>query len=176
MGKFRGRGDKGVERTLRQARPRPSDEFVDSMTSKVQASSPRRREWSRVSFAAALVVFMVGTFASFGGLGYAGSGAIGSVDVVKRVVVPEKHLVRVKVRTYSSASDEYGKVKTVIKTVTKPVVKAKIVGSKPTIKPTTAVKGATLPFTGFSLLGTVIAGLALVGLGLFLRRRESGSS
>jgi hypothetical protein len=175
MGKMWERGDKAVERTLREGRPRPTDEFVDAMTSRVQAGSPRRREWSRVSFAAALVVFMVGTFASFGGLGYAGSGAIGSAKVVKHVVVPVKHQIRVKVRTYSSASDQYGKVKTVVKTVTKPVVEAKVVGSKPTIQPTT-VKGETLPFTGFSLLGTVVLGLALVGLGVFLRRREAGDS
>src|SRR5690242_6648859 len=101
MGRILGRGDREVERTLREARPRANDEFVDAMTSRVEASAPRRREWSRVSFAAALVVFMVGSFASFGGLGYAGSGAIGSVDVVKHVVVHQKRQIRVKV--YSSA-------------------------------------------------------------------------
>ena len=177
MGRMWKRKDESVERTLREARSHPSDEFVDAETSRVQAGMPRRREWSRVSFAAALAVFMLGTFASFGGLGYASSGAVGSVKIVRHVVVPQKHQIRVRVRTYSSASDQYGTVQTVIKTVTKPTVRTKVIGVTATIKPAAATKAAgTLPFTGFSLVGTVVLGLALIGFGVFLRRREAGSS
>jgi len=182
MGRMWGRKDESVERQLREARPRASDEFVDEVTSRMQSAKPRRREWSRVSFAAALAVFMLGTFASFGGLGYASSGAVSSVKVVKRVVVPQKHQVVVTVRTNTSAADQYGrvkvyhKVKKVVKTVTTPKVVTKVVGVKSSIKPTTSNTTNTLPFTGFSLVGTVALGLALIGLGVFLRRRESGSS
>jgi hypothetical protein len=175
MGRMWGREEDPVERSLRAARPHASDELVGKLTERV-AGTPRRREWSRVSFAAALTVFMLGTFISFGGLGYASSGAVGSVKIVGHVVVPVKHQVKLRVRTYTSAADEYGSVKTVVKTVTKPTVKTKVLGTRATIKPTTAKAGNTLPFTGFSLLGTVVLGLALVGLGVFLRRRESHSS
>ena len=118
---------------------------------------------------------MLGTFISFGGLGYAASGAVGSVKIVGHVIVPVKHQVKLRVRTYSSASDEYGTVKTVVKTVVKPTVKTKVLGTRATIKPTKATAGKTLPFTGVSLLGTVVLGLGLVGFGVFLRRREDHS-
>lgn len=173
MGRWQAR-DRSVERRLRDARPKASDGFVDGLASRVEASGPRQRAWSRAAFVSALVVFMVGTFASFGGLGYASSGVISSVKVVKQVVVPVKHQIRVRV-AYTSAADQYSHVKTVVKTVTKPTVKAKVVGSKTTIKPSASVAGKTLPFTGFSLVGTVALGFLLIGLGVFLRRRERQS-
>ena len=175
MGRTWGGKKESVERTLRDARPQASDELVGRLADRVGSSGPRRREWSRVSFAAALTVFMFGTFVSFGGLGYASSGAVGSVKIVGHVIVPVKHTIKLRVRTYSSASDQYGTVKTVVKTVTTPTVKTKVMGTRATIKPTKATAGNTLPFTGVSLFGTVVLGLALVGFGVLLRRREGHS-
>ncbi len=175
MGRMWGRDEDSVERSLRVARPQASEELVGKLAERVASDRPRRREWSRVSFAAALTVFMLGTFMSFGGLGYASSGAVGSVKIVGHVIVPVKHQVKLRIRTYSSASDQYGSVKTVVRTVTKPTVKTKVLGTRATIKPTTAKAGNTLPFTGFSLLGTVVLGLGLVVFGVFLRRREGQS-
>ena len=181
MGKMWKREADSVERELRDARPQPSDELVGRLATSVAGAGRRRREWSRVSFAGALTVFMLGTFISFGGLGYAASGVVSSVQIVQHVVVPVKHKIRTRVQIRSSASDEYGNVTTVVKTVvktktvTKPTVKTKVLGTTASIKPTTAKAGNTLPFTGFSLLGTVVIGLALVGFGVFLRRREEHS-
>jgi hypothetical protein len=170
MGLWRGK-DRSIEERLRAARPEADDRFVDGLANKVEASGSPRRAWSRVAFVSGLAVFMLGSFASFGGLGYASSGVISSAKVVKHVVVPVKHRVTVRV-TYTSAADQYSHTKTVVKTVTKPTVKAKVIGIKTTIKPSANVAGKTLPFTGFSLGGTVVLGLALIGLGVFLRRRE----
>jgi predicted permease len=39
-----------------------------------------------------------------------------------------------------------------------------------------AAEGGNLPFTGFSLLGTVIVALGLIALGMVLRRRERSRS
>ncbi len=160
----------GVEKALRAGRPEPSDELVDRL---VRSVPVRPRQWSRVSFAAALTVLMVGTFASFGGLGYAASSAEHTVSAVKRIVVTSKHKYTVQI--HSAARDQYGDTP-----VTKVVTKVKTVKTVKTIKvkPHTAgavasVKSGTLPFTGLSLLGTVLLGLVFVGFGLLLRRREA---
>ena len=39
-----------------------------------------------------------------------------------------------------------------------------------------AAQGGTLPFTGLSLLATVLVGLALIATGIVLRRREGTKS
>lgn len=117
---------------------------------------------------------MLGTFGSFGGLGYAASSAQGTVKVVKHIVVPVKVRRTAAVRT--SATDQYGNVTTVVKSVTKtvvkPTVKTQVLAARAT-KPTTTPSSGTLPFTGFSLIGTLVFALALIALGVFLRRRES---
>jgi hypothetical protein len=157
----------GVERALRAGRPQPSDELVERLSGTVPA---RGRQWSRVSFASALTVLMLGTFVSFGGLSYAAASAQHTATAVKHVVVKTKHTY--VVRTHSAAGDQYDTVKTVTKVVkTVKTVKPHVAGAVASVKP--AVKSGTLPFTGFSLLGTVVLGLGFVGLGVLLRRREA---
>ena len=157
----------GVENTLRASRPEPTEELVSRLSASVPA---RSTQWSRLAFAAALSVMMLGTFISFGGMGYAASSAKQTASAVKRIVVTKKHTY--KVRVHSAAGAQYGSVKTVTKTVkTVKTVKPHVAGAVASVKP--AVKGDTLPFTGFSLLGTVVVGLVLVGLGVMLRRREA---
>ena len=105
---------------------------------------------------------ILGMFASFGGLGYAASGASSTYTVVKQAVVHHKLTVHVK----SSASGQYDV------SPTAPAPTQKVAGQ-------TQVKGSalgavksSLPFTGVSLLATVLLGFALLVTGLILRRRE----
>jgi hypothetical protein len=152
--RFRDKSDH-LDRELRDGAPRADGAFVASLVAELPAR-PRRR--SRTAFASAIAVLVLGTFASFGGVGYAAEGAANAAHAAKQVV------------TKTSASDEYG--------VTKAVKPAEL---KP---PTVAVAGVstqaptkrTLPFTGLSLVGTVGLGVALFVVGFALRRREHDAS
>ncbi len=113
---------------------------------------------------------ILGMFASFGGLGYAASGASSTYSVVKKAVV--QHKLSVDVRK-SSASGQYDT------TPTAPAPPANNVAGESAVKGSAAgaVAGAqTLPFTGISLLITVLIGFALLATGLILRRRERSDS
>ena len=112
--------------------------------------------WSRVSFVAAFVVLVVGSFVSFGGLSYAASSGAHALGTVAHVATGHKVVVR------SSASDQYphavaGAHTTKHHTVHKAVLAA-------------PVKSGTLPFTGLSLAVTVLLSLALAAGGYLLRR------
>jgi hypothetical protein len=157
-----------VERVLRAGRPEARDELVLDLSRRAVASRPARR-WSRVALAGAMTVFMIGFFASFGGLGYAGSSAHSAASTVTRIVTPSK---TVPVRTtQSAATDEYGQ-----QTFTPPVAKApakkviKVAGIS-TTKPTSS--SSELPFTGLGLGLTTALGVMLLAFGALLRRRES---
>jgi hypothetical protein len=115
-------------------------------------------------------VFILGTFASFGGLGYAASGASGTYDAVKQVVV--KHKLTVSIPTSSAVAQYPAKPKPA-----PPAPKGPFKPPKAPKQQAGAVVGAssTLPFTGLSLLGTFLVSLALVGVGVALRRRERRS-
>lgn len=163
----RRREEQMLEKQLRSARPRPRDAFVQMLTGRLRERQPSARPaWSRLAFAAAVSSLIVGTFASFGGLGYAGTSATTTYHVVKNVVV--NHKVALTVRKSSAAAQYPGTPQgTLPASKTSKAGKAAVAG---------AVQARTLPFTGFSLLGTVIVSLALIGLGLVLRRRERGTS
>jgi len=110
--------------------------------------------WSRVAFAAAFVVLVVGTLGSFGGLSYAASSSSHALRTVANAATGHKVLVR------SSASDQYPhQVLGVSKNNNKkpPAVAA-------------AAPSGTLPFTGVSLGVTLLLSLALTAGGFFLRR------
>lgn len=190
---WRHRSDE-VEELLRSARPVPRPDFVASLAERMRSvRQPARR--SRLAFAAALTAFVLGSVISFGGLGYAASASYETVKVVKRIVAPSKPRTLAK----TSASDQYRQesipeaagtypsqgitgagakgAKAVVKAV--PTKKPTAVPTKPTVKRPAAppVRAAgQLPFTGISLGATLAISLALVGLGLFLRRRERRSS
>jgi hypothetical protein len=159
--RHRRRQDRHLEARLRSARPTPSDEFVRNLTGRVETRRAPR-VWSRLAFAAAFTTLLLGTFASFGGLGYAGSGATQAVNTLKTLSSKHKLVVH-----KSSASAQYP-----------PTPGAPAQGAQPAAQ--TQVAGAqaakTLPFTGISLLGTVLASIALIALGLVLRRRERSTS
>jgi hypothetical protein len=161
--------DTKLEAALRSRRAEAPSDLVARVSRRVQARpAAPRRAWSRAAFAAGLSVFILGSFASFGGLSYAASGATQTYDAVKQVVVKQK--ITVKVHT-SSAADQYPT------TPSKPsgVAGVHVQKVKPKPKPPAAPQVApasTLPFTGFSLAGTLVLSLILIGTGVMLRRRE----
>jgi hypothetical protein len=158
--------DPGV--TLRNHRAEPREDFVERLAERIDAERPAQRTaWSRLAFAAAASTMILGMFASFGGLGYAASGASSTYSVVKQAVV--KHKVTVHVNK-SSARSQYAKPPSAPAPAQQVAGQTQVKGSS-----LGAVK-SSLPFTGLSLLATVLVGFALLVTGLFLRRRERSDS
>jgi hypothetical protein len=100
---------------------------------------------------------MLGTFASFGGIGYAASGASHAAQTLADLATAKK------VKVHSAAADQYG-----------PPPKAQPAATQ-AAQPAAAeavAQARALPFTGLSLVGTALLGIALIAIGLALRRRE----
>ena len=162
-----------LDANLRSRRSEARAEFVTELSQRVLAEpfAPRpSRMWSRVAFAAAASIFILGTFASFGGVGYAASGAKGTYHAVKQVAV--KHTLIVSVHK-SSASDQYSPKPKPHKT--KPAVGG-VAGERGAVGVAGVRTSGTLPFTGLSLVATLALSLALIVTGLTLRRRERKSN
>jgi hypothetical protein len=161
------RRESDLEAQLRVARVEPRDEFVGELSRHIVArnSAPTVRPWSRVAFAGAVTTLMLGMFASFGGIGYAASGADHTYKAVRTLVVDHRVTVR-----HSAAADQYGKNPTPPSSPT-----VTVAGEQTAAGVEGARQSATLPFTGFSLLVTVLVSLALIATGLVLRRRERSS-
>jgi hypothetical protein len=159
-----------VEAALRSQRVDADQSFVDGLSEHVLAQrSETRAGRSRLAFAGAVSVFILGTFASFGGLSYAASGAAGTYHAVKQVAV--KHSLIVSVPK-SSASAQYAPKPKPHNTQPP----AKVAGTQTGVAGVAGVSsGGTLPFTGVSLLATFILSLGLIVLGVALRRRERGN-
>lgn len=167
MWKWRHKRQADLEARLRNHRPEARDEFVDTLSAAVapRAGGTRRSTSSRLAFAAAVSVFILGTFASFGGLSYAASGATGAYHAVKQV--PTGH-VSFTVHK-SSATAQYAPT-TKPKKPKATKTEGAVAGVRATLSNPKA--SGSLPFTGLSLAGTAVLSLALIGLGLALRRRE----
>ena len=163
--KIWGRGHDAVERALQGARPVANDEFVAGLNEQVRATTrrPQSHRASRLAFGAAMTVFMVGTFASFGGLGYAATNAAATKAA--------------PANSQSAAGAQYDEEKV-------PTV-GQSSAAKPTLTPpnspaTVSVAGestapkstSTLPFTGLGLGATALLGSMLLVFGVLLRRRE----
>jgi hypothetical protein len=117
----------------------------------------RRRAPSQIAFALALTTFALGTFASFGGVGYAASSAVSTANVVKHAIAHKQ------VPSRTSAAAQYGPA----------TAPAAVAPAQQTAAAGDVAAGQTLPFTGLSLLSTAIVGFALLLAGILLRRRES---
>ncbi len=161
-------GNRRLENDLRARRADAPADLVRELAATVAAASTRPRlPWSRVAFALAASVLVIGSFASFGGLSYAATGVSGTYVAVKHVVVTHKLKAVVP---ESSASNQYKPPHPPHPPHPKhPSHPPKAAPFKP---PVVSAPGQTLPFTGLSLLGTVLASLALIGVGVLLRRRE----
>src|SRR5712692_6438419 len=150
-----GRPERKLDRALRSLHAEPRDEFVRTLSGRVHANRPRAQHaWSRLAFAGAVSTLILGMFASFGGLGYTASGAATTYYAVKQVLV--KHKVTVTVHK-SSAADQYGNPPKAPKTT------GNVAGASAQQSGVAAAAASgTLPFTGFSLLGTVVVSLILI--------------
>ena len=155
-----------VEAALRSQRVDADQSFVDGLSEHVLAQrSGTRAGRSRLAFAGAVSVFILGTFASFGGLSYAASGAAGTYHTVKQVAV--KHSLIVSVPK-SSASAQYAPKPKPHKT--QPPA-AKVAGTQLGVAGVAGVSsGGTLPFTGLQLALLLLAGLAAIAMGTVIRR------
>ena len=167
------RGNDDLEQRLRGERPEAPEKLVAGLADRAAPPGPARR-WSRVAFASAMTVFMVGFFASFGGLGYASANVESATRSVTRIVVPTKTTkVKVVRQTQSAAAVQYSSPSP--QTYTPPPSNPKVIqvaGISTSQQPTSTSSG-TLPFTGFGLGLTAGLGLLLVAVGVIMRRRES---
>ncbi len=156
----RGRNQLDLEAELRARRAEPRDEFVQALAQRVERETtrPGLHRLSRLSFAAAVSVFMLGTFASFGGLGYAASSTKSTVEAVKSVAATGVSTAKgTPAQTqYETEEEALGQVDEVV------VRRGGAEASAPAQK--------ELPFTGFGLATTALVGGALAGLGFALRR------
>jgi type VI protein secretion system component VasF len=168
--------DRRLEARLRSARPEADEAFVRTIAGAVE---PRRapRAWSRVAFAGAFTTLLVGMFASFGGISYAASGATSAVHTLTKIAKAEKVVVH-----HSAAANQYGAPggdqnnQAPASQNQAPASQNQAPASQTqgaeAAQGVQAAQSGTLPFTGISLLATMLLGLAMVVTGLALRRRE----
>ncbi len=151
--------DRRLEERLRSARPEADEALVRAIAGAVE---PRRspRAWSRVAFAGAFTTLLAGMFASFGGISYAASGATSAVHTLTKIAKAEKVVVH-----HSSAANQYAPPR-------EEQAPASETQGAEAAQGVQAAESGTLPFTGISLLATMLLGLAMVVTGLALRRRE----
>jgi hypothetical protein len=160
-----------IEAALRRHKPKPREDFVHSLAQELGGGARVRRlhALSRVSFAAAITVFIFGSVGAFGGLGYAASGAEEAAEAVKQVLVPKKQAV--KVVKNSPAQDEYEEddeeEEIEVERATREVVRS--VETPPAPLEVTEER-EELPFTGIALGTTLAFALGLIALGIALRR------
>jgi hypothetical protein len=93
-----------IENELRQVRPRPPAELVESIESDIGSARPVRRRGSlRLGLALAATVAVVGATAAVGGASYATSSATRAVEAVAHVVDHPAAKSQATVRHVSSA-------------------------------------------------------------------------
>jgi hypothetical protein len=172
--RFRRHGRKSdLEVRLRAIRAEPRHVFVRDLSERMigSAETRSRRPLSRLAFAGGLITLMVGMFASFGGLGYAASGADNAYKAVTKLAT--SHHVTVH---HSAARAQYpgNPPKTTVVAAAHEPQTASGVAAESAVA--AAAQSGSLPFTGFSLLATVLISAALIASGLLLRRRERSDS
>jgi len=154
-------GNRRLEARLRSGRPEADESLVRNIAAAVE---PRRqpRAWSRVAFAGAFTTLLVGMFASFGGISYAASGATTAAHTLTKIAKADKVVVHhsAAANQYNPGDEDQG---------TAPENTTQVAGGAQGVQ---AAESGTLPFTGISLLATILLGLGMVMTGLALRRRE----
>ena len=160
-----------AEAKLRSYRSEPRADFARDLAGRLHAEGNARgpTAWSRLAFAGSISTLIVGMFAMVGGFSYAAAGATSTYSVVKEIVVDQKLTVDVD---KSSAQEQYPGTPT----APEQPPQQNVAGEQQAQGTVAAAEAETLPFTGISLLATVLMGGALLVLGLILRRRERRTS
>jgi hypothetical protein len=140
MRSWRRNRETGLEAELRASRPEPSRELVHQLETRVRQDGRQARAGSfRVAFVGAIVVGMLTALASFGGLGYAATGAGQAMSKAKRIV----HVHGVTQIHKSAARDLYSKPKAKCRKGTK-----RVKGVCKKVKKARGVRFSRPPFTG----------------------------
>jgi hypothetical protein len=197
--RFRQEGPDDLGSQLRAGRPEPSSTLVQTLSDRVAADGRRARlrRGSKLSFAGAITVLMLGSLASFGGLGYAASNTKDAFVAVKKVVAPSQP----QSVSHTAAADQYQPQKVTIChkghtiTIARSALPAHLRHGD-TVGPCgggvlgagaghaqggggvlgASASSSTLPFTGISLAATVLLAVILMTLGFALRRRADRKS
>jgi hypothetical protein len=104
---FSRRGNK-LERDLRAARPRPSDELVSRIEGRIRSEQPARvRRSFRVAVPVTLTAVMIGSLAAVGGVSYAATSVGHAVRAVTHVFAPAKEHVTLTIAGATSGGDQY---------------------------------------------------------------------
>jgi hypothetical protein len=128
--------------------------------------SSRLYVFSRLSYASAVTVLVLGGLASFGGLGYAATGAGQAAESVKEALVPqERNVIVVNSSPAQQGHPEEEQIEQRLE------VAAGGRGQQPPPLQTAVTEREELPFTGLALGTTFALSLILIGFGAFLRRR-----
>ena len=191
----------GLETALRANRPEPGTELLASLSLRIEEGRRRSRLYSlsRLSFAGALTILMLGTLGAFGGVGYAASGTKAVVDVVKRAVgrrgprqsVAAPH----RISTCKGSRSATGRVRAGVSRSRSRRMQSRLTWPTETAWPLPRWGGrrrrhtddrrqlsrrgwitGDAPFTGLALGGTVALSLLLIGTGVALRRRAARDS
>jgi type VI protein secretion system component VasF len=152
---------------LRAHRATAPSEFRDSLEQRIEARTHRSPlyTWSRVSFASAVTVFMLGLLASFGGLGYAASGAGQAADSLQATVGTVRYVGETAAQVVTGGGpEEEQKIQVQREQRIAPSVSQ-------AVPPLEAERESeSLPFTGLALGTTLLVALGLIGTGIALRR------
>lgn len=106
MKRFFGRASR-LERDLRAARPRPSDELISRIEGDIRSERPPVRRSFRVAVPVTITAVMIGALASVGGVGYAATSVGNAVKAVTHVFSPAKQHVTLTVAGKTSGGDQY---------------------------------------------------------------------
>jgi hypothetical protein len=169
---WRRRSGFGLEDELRALRSEPRAEFVTMLAQRVRED--RRASFhflSRVSFAGAVTVFMLGTLAAFGGLGYAASTAGQTLQTAGNVASSDRQeSLPLATGTSGQQSGHGGQVTPPqgerIAVETQRIERA----AAAPVPLEQAQQREELPFTGLALGSVILFALGLVALGAWLRR------
>ena len=105
MRSWRRNRETGLEAELRANRPEPSRELVHQLEARVRQDRRQARGGLRIAVVAAIVVGLLASLGSVGGLGYAATGAGQAVAKARRIV----HVHGVTQVHKSAARDQYAK-------------------------------------------------------------------